>query len=313
MTASVAGRRFLDVIGERPVAEWTGRSTSKVPAAPFGRLRPVESKGSRHSVRFGAGQRRTYFFDLPGCGSLSWLHRLRQQCPRYRSLAARPPTSLTGCNAADTVSSRSGRHRQQPLQDSHPDVPCPEQQSAANSASSALPSAAIKAADAETNLAESARHDRCSWSAVNHDWFGPGGRPWTEGAAQLLERGLLDIETRDAIRRLWHFGQLIGNTARHGGNLSLVPALPSLRLATVHDMLPMLNAPQRGVELPDRSLAPRLLLPAESEHWQQAAGAATGFWRRAGSENRISGGFRQTCTRNAELVSDARSPMGTTA
>ena len=42
-------------------------------------------------------------------------HRLRQQCPWYRSLAAQPPTGLTDCNTADTVSSRSGCDRQHTL------------------------------------------------------------------------------------------------------------------------------------------------------------------------------------------------------
>jgi hypothetical protein len=80
----------------------------------------------------------------------------------------------------------------------------------------------------------------CSWAAVNNAWFGLSGRPWSEGAARLLERGLIANETRDAITRLWHFGQLIGNTDMHDSNLSFVPGEPGLRLAPVYDMLPML-------------------------------------------------------------------------
>ena len=153
----------------------------------------------------------------------------------------------------------------------------------------------------------------CSWAAVNNDWFGLSGRPWTDGAGQLLARGLIDAETHDAIARLWHFGQLIGNTDMHDGNLSFVPGAPGLRLAPVYDMLPMLYAPQRGVELPERNFAPRLPLPAEREAWQQAARAAVDFWTRASSDTRISDGFRQTCARNAQAVSDAASLATATA
>jgi hypothetical protein len=43
------------------------------------------------------------------------------------------------------------------------------------------------------------------------------------GAARLLERALIDRDTTQAITWLWHFGQLIGNTDIHDGNLSFRP------------------------------------------------------------------------------------------
>ncbi len=55
----------------------------------------------------------------------------------------------------------------------------------------------------------------------------------------------------------------------HDGNLSFRPRIAqektSLELAPAYDMLPMLYAPQRGVELPPVNFAPRLPLPAERE------------------------------------------------
>jgi hypothetical protein len=151
------------------------------------------------------------------------------------------------------------------------------------------------------------RSPLCSWAAVNHSWVGLSGRPWTEGAHRLTDHHLIDTDTRDAIQRLWHFGQLIGNTDMHDGNLSFVPRADGLRLAPVYDMLPMLYAPQRGVELPDRTFAPRLPLPAERVHWQQAAQAAIDFWQRASRDARISHDFRQTCAGNAQAVGNAAS------
>ncbi len=153
----------------------------------------------------------------------------------------------------------------------------------------------------------------CSWGAFNNAWFGLAGRPWTEGAARLLDRGLIAQDTRDAIACQWHFGQLIGNTDMHDGNLSFVPGAPGLRLAPVYDMLPMLYAPQRGVELPQRGFTPRLPLPAERELWQQAAESAVDFWTRAASDARISESFRQTCAVNAEVVRHAAGLSAATA
>ncbi len=162
---------------------------------------------------------------------------------------------------------------------------------------------------------ESVRFDRhgirgrsalCSWAAINYGWFGLAGRPWTDGAAKLLQRELVDYDTTQAITRLWLFGQLIGNTDMHERNLSFVPRMSAqgthLSLAPAYDMLPMLYAPQRGVELPPVQFAPRLPLPAERAAWQDAAAAAEGFWSRAAEDARISAGFRAICVENLDRV-----------
>jgi len=146
----------------------------------------------------------------------------------------------------------------------------------------------------------------CSWAAFNYGWFGLAGRPWTEGAAKLLERGLVDLDTAQAITRLWHFGELIGNTDMHDGNLSFRPRISAgatpLILAPAYDMLPMLYAPRRGVELPPVNFVPRLPLPAEREAWQDAAAAADRFWSRAADDVRISVEFRAICVDNLNTV-----------
>ncbi len=141
----------------------------------------------------------------------------------------------------------------------------------------------------------------CSWAALNAGLFGLAGQPWTVAGAALHARGLIDAGTQVALDRLWHFGQLIANTDMHDGNLSF---RPGLRLAPVYDMLPMLYAPQRGVELPGREFAPPLPLPAQRAAWSVAAAAASDFWQQASTDARISAGFRQTAARNAQLVAD---------
>jgi hypothetical protein len=175
--------------------------------------------------------------------------------------------------------------------------------------------AAIHRADKRTFL-EVVRFDRhgahgrsplCSWAAFNGAWFGLAGRSWVEGADRLLEQGLIDAGTRKAIACLWHFGQLIANTDMHDGNLSFIPSGGGLKLSPVYDMLPMLYAPQRGVELPERGFAPKLPLPTQRELWQQAAMAALDLWSRASSDARIGPEFRQICADNAKQVRRASS------
>ena len=62
------------------------------------------------------------------------------------------------------------------------------------------------------------RHDRsgrsavCTWAAINYAWFGLAGRAWTEGAASLRVRGLIEPHIAEDIACLWHFGRLIANS-----------------------------------------------------------------------------------------------------
>src|SRR5690606_37139183 len=73
------------------------------------------------------------------------------------------------------------------------------------------------------------RHDRsgrsavCTWAAINYAWFGLAGRPWTEGAARLRERRLIEPHVVEDTACLWHFGRLIANSDMHDGNLSFRP------------------------------------------------------------------------------------------
>ena len=139
----------------------------------------------------------------------------------------------------------------------------------------------------------------CSWSALSGAMFGLAGRPWTEAASQLLALGFVDPQTHDQIARLWHFGRLTANTDMHEGNLSFVPGL---KLSPTYDVLPMLYAPVRGVELPEKNFAPPRPLPSEREAWQQAAQAATVLWQAAAADTRISAAFRRICEDNGAIV-----------
>ncbi len=142
----------------------------------------------------------------------------------------------------------------------------------------------------------------CSWASLNDALFGLAGRPWTEAARRLRERGWIDAATDDAIARLWCFGQLIGNTDMHDGNLSFTPVEGGLALAPIYDMLPMMHAPQRGIELPERSFEAVLPMPSEQERWRSAARAAVAFWSAAQGDERISPDFRGVCHTTAMTI-----------
>ena len=144
------------------------------------------------------------------------------------------------------------------------------------------------------------RSPDCSWAALNHALAGMASKPWTLGAAVLRQNNLIDDDIERDIARVWHFEPLIGNTDMHDGNLAF---LPGLRHAPIHDMLPMMYAPIRGVELSERQFAPALPMPAEQTLWEQSARAALAFWKIAAVDERISVGFRRGCVVNVEQVS----------
>lgn len=138
----------------------------------------------------------------------------------------------------------------------------------------------------------------CSWSELNAAMFGHTGT-WGDGAEALLHASYISEETAQQIKLLAHFGRLIGNTDMHDGNLAF---LSDLSLAPAYDMLPMMYAPLRGVELVERKFHPALPLPKERSTWIQAAEAALLFWQRVKSEQRISAAFRVIATTNSEHI-----------
>lgn len=156
----------------------------------------------------------------------------------------------------------------------------------------------------------------CSWQAVGNAMLGDVSGTWPEAGKRLQQHGLLGQDkqsTNDSLRTLgllWHFGRFIQNTDMHAGNLAFVPANGRFQVAPAYDMLPMHHAPVRGVELPHRAYDVRLPLPDSFEVARPAAQAAHAFWLRAGSDELISEGFRETCRHNAQAMQALLSLMG---
>lgn len=142
----------------------------------------------------------------------------------------------------------------------------------------------------------------CTLSGLNAALVGSAAAPWPRVAQALAQKGWLAAEDVSRISLAWWFGRLIGNTDMHEGNLAF---RPGLALAPAYDMLPMMYAPLRGGELPERRYAPALPLPDESHSWRQAARAAVSYWNMCSEDARIGQDFREICSRNAEALTAA--------
>lgn len=99
------------------------------------------------------------------------------------------------------------------------------------------------------------------------------------------------------------FGELIGNSDMHFGNVSLElsDSVP-FELVPAYDMLPMLYAPGPGGALVERDFLPPVPLPRYRQAWARAAGAALDFWSAVQADAAISDGFRRLAESNGRSV-----------
>lgn len=132
-----------------------------------------------------------------------------------------------------------------------------------------------------------------------------GGVPadWTARVMDLQRAGLVDeVALRDT-RRLQAFGELIGNSDMHSGNLAfqMTHSLP-FTLAPAYGMLPMLWAPNSQGELIERNFAPQPPVPDSAEAWREMMGLAREFWNRVIADPRVSREFAATARANGEVL-----------
>ena len=126
---------------------------------------------------------------------------------------------------------------------------------------------------------------------------------WPAFAERIARDGLLTKEEARRIRLLDAFGQLIGNTDRHFGNLSFfadgLSCKPVIRLTPIYDMVPMAWSP-------DNNVVPPLELPIARARantldvWEEATRLAQEFWQRVAVDARLGAGFRAA----AKVVTD---------
>ncbi len=128
-------------------------------------------------------------------------------------------------------------------------------------------------------VGERGRRPVLSLGALDDEYFGNRDN-WTAAAARLGDAPF-SLPPVDAQRLRWldSFGQLIGNTDRHFGNVAFfVGAEGALRLAPPYDMLPMILAPSAD-DLVEREFQPTPPGGETLEVWPDAAAWAERYWR----------------------------------
>lgn len=136
------------------------------------------------------------------------------------------------------------------------------------------------------------RRGMVSLAALDDEYFGFRDT-WTQAALRLLAAKQVTDEDARTIRWLDTFGNLMGNTDRHFGNLSfLLDAQRNLTLAPVYDMLPMFLAPV-GANLSERMFEPRPPSAQTLDVWHDAASTAVLYWERVAASEKLSPTLRQ--------------------
>ncbi|PTX91265.1 type II toxin-antitoxin system HipA family toxin YjjJ [Opitutus sp. ER46] len=130
---------------------------------------------------------------------------------------------------------------------------------------------------------------------------------WVAATEHFRAEDVVTADAATAVRRRRAFGELIGNSDMHPGNLGfyLDDTLP-LRLAPAYDMLPMLWAPVAGGEIVARDFAPLPPVARQVGDWSVAAGWAGTFWQEVAGDARISREFAEIAQRAAETVAKLR-------
>jgi hypothetical protein len=134
---------------------------------------------------------------------------------------------------------------------------------------------------------------------------------WPNAVGRMQHHGWLTPADVEQVRQRWWFGQLIGNTDMHFGNLGffLDDALP-LQLAPSYDMLPMLYRPAANGSMPPREYQPPPPRPAALSYWQQAAAMATVFWQRVAQHPQLGEEFRRIAIDNEARLDRLRQRFG---
>ncbi len=136
-------------------------------------------------------------------------------------------------------------------------------------------------------------------------------RDWSTAGGELLRRGLINAGSLATIQRLQTFGELIGNSDMHSGNLAffLGETLP-LQVTPCYDMLPMLWAPGAQGEIVNRRFVPAPPGPSLLDPWRDAAAMAADFWNRVAADSRLSPDFARTAAEAGAVVRQLRRHVG---
>lgn len=144
-----------------------------------------------------------------------------------------------------------------------------------------------------------------SLEAADSEHVGGNGG-WRELTAALVAARAAPPEVLEPVRWLACFGELIGNSDMHRGNLSFfADGGVIVGVCPAYDMTPMHYAVQQN-EFRSAPLTPPMPRPDDVAVWEPACRAATAFWDAVAADARISEGFRAIARSNRERVA----PLG---
>lgn len=145
-----------------------------------------------------------------------------------------------------------------------------------------------------------------SLRAVAFEFFGCDS--WIDAADQMHDDRRISTEDAASLRWLSVFSDLIANTDKHMGNVSLIMTDGRRRfdLAPAYDVLPMYYRP-RDSRVPDGLFNPPSITPGAAHAWDSALAAACTFWERVSQDECISQPFREICAGNLRQVLALRS------
>lgn len=131
-----------------------------------------------------------------------------------------------------------------------------------------------------------------SLGALDAEFVGGGGRPWPVLVKKLVEEDCVTAEALSRSSLLWAFGQLIGNTDMHTGNLSFISSHGRpYDIAPAYDILPMGFAPKTGGSMANELKPASLPEFINGEIWQVALGLAKEFMAKVSCNGEFSANF----------------------
>jgi hypothetical protein len=136
--------------------------------------------------------------------------------------------------------------------------------------------------------------------AINCYYLGDDMDNWSRASQRILGEPSLSMDAGHADRLVWldTFGDLIGNTDRHFGNLCFFAEEArqlTLTPTPVYDMLPMVFAP-KDANLVERQFVPGPPTALNLHLWHEVAKHALRYWSRLCEEDGLSVGFRGIST-----------------
>ena len=139
--------------------------------------------------------------------------------------------------------------------------------------------------------------------ALHDEFVDAPRRNWIHTTEVLADKKLITSGELSAVARIYAFGQFIGNTDMHYGNLSFFVDnvdKASLTLAPVYDMLPMMWRPSVNTgELNVLPVATPVAMPSYPRERAEAREWAIAFWQQAAMLDALDKPLKEACEASA--------------